>query len=588
MWSREPTHSSNQKRMLEVNSMNILRVRNIEKSFGDRTILHDITFDIQSHERIGLVGLNGAGKTTLANIIYGKTAPDKGTVETGKHQLKVGYLLQSVDYQVHDYVQGDVSSDFLELASELGLKKVHSWEQERFSHLSGGEKLKMALAHIWASNPDILILDEPTNHLDFQGVQWLIEQLHQYKGTVILISHDRYFLDQTITKVFELEDGKLTIYDGHYSAYRTEKKKRYEDHLHQYETQQKHQARIESQVANLQQWAGKAHRTMREQEGFKEYHGVRAKKIDRAVKSKMKRLSMELEKHKVEKPEEEKKVRFQFDASGKRGKRIIEAKKLTKKFGSRPLFQDSHFYMGHGERIGLIGSNGSGKTTFINMLLGEEPLTGGELWKSPSLKIAHLSQDVADMPPTKSPIEALELTGQEDMFHARTILANMGMKESILNQPIQTLSLGERTRVKLTAMLIREHDLLILDEPTNHLDLPSREQLEETLAEFSGTMLIVSHDYYFLNRLCDKLLIIEDGMIKRVEMNLEQYEAKKKQPAVSDKQDKDERLLILETEISAVIGELSLLTPGSEKYLELDAKFLVLSKERRKLLAGDL
>nr|WP_204524905.1 ABC-F type ribosomal protection protein [Priestia abyssalis] len=567
--------------------MNIVRVRNVEKSFGDRTVLRNITFDIQSHDRIGLVGLNGAGKTTLANVIYGKTAPDKGTIETGKQQLKVGYLLQSVDYQVHDYVQEDVSSDFLELASELGLKQVHSWEQDRFSHLSGGEKLKMALAHIWASYPDILILDEPTNHLDFQGVQWLIEQLHQYKGTVILISHDRYFLDQTITKVFELEDGKLTIYDGNYSAYRTEKKKRYEDQLHQYETQQKHKARIESQVANLQQWAGKAHRTMREQEGFKEYHGVRAKKIDRAVKSKMKRLSMELEKHKVEKPAEEKKVRFQFDASGRRGRRIIEAKKLTKTFGSRPLFQGSHFYIGHGERIGLIGANGSGKTTFINMLLGKEPLTSGELWKSDSLKIAYLSQDVADMPSTKSPIEALDLTGKEEMFQARTILANMGMKEDVLNQPIETLSLGERTRVKLTAMLIREHDFLILDEPTNHLDLPSREQLEETLAEFAGTMLIVSHDYYFLNGLCDKLLIIEDGIIKRVEMNLEQYEAKKKQPAVSDEQEKEERLLLLETEISAVIGELSLLTPGSEKYRELDAKFLALSKEKRGLSAND-
>lgn len=585
MRSKKQTNTVNQKWMREVNGTNILRVRNVEKSFGNQTILRDITFDIQLHDRIGLVGLNGSGKTTLANIIYGKTTPDKGTIENGKEQLRVGYLLQSVDYQVNDYVQEHVSSDFLELASELGLKKVHSWEHERFAHLSGGEKLKMTLANIWSSNPDILILDEPTNHLDFQGVQWLIENLRQYKGTVIVISHDRYFLDQTITKVYELQEGKLTAYDGNYSAYRTEKKKRYEDQLHQYETQQKDKARVENQVANLQQWAGKAHHTMREQEGFKEYHGVRAKKIDRAVKSKMKRLSMELEKNKVEKPAEEKKVRFQFDASGKRGKRIIEAKDLTKQFGNRPLFRDSRFYIGYGERIGLVGANGSGKTTFLNMLLGTEPLTSGEIWKSDSLKIAYLSQDVADMPLTKSPIEAFDLTYQEDIFHARTILANMGVKEETLNRPIQTLSLGERTRVKLTGMLIKEYDLLILDEPTNHLDLPSREQLEETLAEFSGTILIVSHDYYFLNRLCDKLLIIEDGMIKRVEMNLEQYEAKKNQPAVRDKQDKEEQLLLLDTEISAVLGELSLLTPGSEKYAELDAKFLALSKEKRELLA---
>ncbi|QNF29227.1 ribosomal protection-like ABC-F family protein [Metabacillus elymi] len=561
--------------------MFILQARNLKKHFGEKPVLEDLSFDLNKNDRIGLVGANGAGKTTLANLIYGDIEPDQGTINRNP-QMRIGYLLQSVDYTVND--DNQLSAEFLERASELGLKKVHSWQEERFSHLSGGEKLKIALAQIWATNPDILILDEPTNHLDFQGVNWLMNQLQEFNGTVILISHDRYFLDKTITKVFELDLGKLTIYNGNYSTYRIEKQKRYEDQLHQYDVQQKYKARVEGQMAQLQQWAGKAHRTMRDQEGFKEYHGVKAKKLDNAINSKMKRLNQELEKNKVDKPIEEKKVRFQFEASKKRGKRIVEAKSLSKTFSNRMLFKESHFYVNHGERIGIIGPNGSGKTTLLNMLLGNETITSGELSISASLNIAYLSQDVADMPISQTAIEALNLSEKDKLFQARTTLANMGMKADKLTQPIGTLSLGERTRIKLTNMLLCENDLLILDEPTNHLDLASREQLEETISKFPGTILIVSHDYYFINKLCNKLLVIEDRKIKRLEMNLEQYELKKKQQITPDKQLLEEELLRVNTEISAVLGELSLLSPESEKYKELDASFLSLTKNKQDLM----
>ncbi|OAS86704.1 ribosomal protection-like ABC-F family protein [Metabacillus litoralis] len=561
--------------------MFILQARNLKKHFGEKPVLEDLTFDLNKNDRIGLVGANGAGKTTLANLIYGDIEPDQGTINRNP-QMRIGYLLQSVDYTVND--DNQLSAEFLERASELGLKKVHSWQEERFSHLSGGEKLKIALAQIWATNPDILILDEPTNHLDFQGVNWLMNQLQEFNGTVILISHDRYFLDKTITKVFELDLGKLTIYNGNYSTYRIEKQKRYEDQLHQYDVQQKYKARVEGQMAQLQQWAGKAHRTMRDQEGFKEYHGVKAKKLDNAINSKMKRLNQELEKNKVDKPIEEKKVHFQFEASKKRGKRIVEAKSLSKTFSNRMLFKESHFYVNHGERIGIIGPNGSGKTTLLNMLLGNETITSGELSISASLNIAYLSQDVADMPISQTAIEALNLSEKDKLFQARTTLANMGMKADKLTQPIGTLSLGERTRIKLTNMLLCENDLLILDEPTNHLDLASREQLEETISKFPGTILIVSHDYYFINKLCNKLLVIEDRKIKRLEMNLEQYELKKKQQITPDKQLLEEELLRVNTEISAVLGELSLLSPESEKYKELDASFLSLTKNKQDLM----
>ncbi|MGM0873321.1 MAG: ribosomal protection-like ABC-F family protein [Bacillota bacterium] len=562
--------------------MSILQARNLKKYFGEKQVLEDLSFDLNGNDRIGLVGSNGAGKTTLANIIYGDLEPDFGTLKTDQHS-RIGYLLQSVNYTVNAYKH--LSAEFLERANELGLKKVYSWQEERFSHLSGGEKLKIALAQIWSTNPDILILDEPTNHLDIQGVNWLVNQLKEFNGAVIVISHDRYFLDKTVTKVFDLELGKLTIYEGNYSVYRAEKKRRYEEQLHQYDVQQKYKARVEGQMTQLKQWAGKAHRTMSEQEGFKEFHGVKAKKLDKAIKSKMKRLNQELEKNKVEKPSEEKKVRFQFEASKKRGKRIVEAKNLSKMFENRTLFKESYFYINNGERIGIIGPNGSGKTTLLNMLVGNDTITDGELSKSESVKIAYLSQDVADMPLSQTAINALNLSESEKLFQARTTLANMGMKADKLNQPIETLSLGERTRIKLTNMLISEYDLLILDEPTNHLDLASREQLEETLSEFAGTILIVSHDYYFINKLCDKLLVIEDNKIKRVEMNLEQFEVSKKQQSTPGKQQIEDELLRVNTEISAVLGELSLLTTESDKYKELDTTFLSLTKRKRDLLA---
>jgi len=562
----------------------MLTVRNIHKHFGDRQILNDVSFEIKKQDRIGLVGINGAGKSTLANLIYGKLEPDAGSIVKNP-ALRIGYLQQSVDYQISN--NSNLSGEFLEKTSELGLSKYQSWDNDRFSHLSGGEKLKIALAEVWSNHPHILLLDEPTNHLDYQGIHWLIEQLDSFKGAVIVISHDRYFLDQTVQQIFDLENGKLTAYEGNYSAFYEKKKKNREVQLHHYQNQQKDIAKVEGQMEQLQQWAGKAHRTMRDQEGMKEFHGVKAKKIDRAIKSKMKRLNNELEKNKVEKPTEDKNIAFQFKGNEKRGKRIIEAKDLTKRFPNRMLFHQSHFFIKHGEKIGIYGPNGSGKTTLLNMFRGEESRTAGNLTISPSLKIASLSQDVADMDISQTGLEALQLSDRDQILKARTILANMGMNAKTLSQCVGTLSLGERTRIKLTNMLLNEYDMLILDEPTNHLDLASRHQLEKTLKDFSGTILVVSHDVYFLQHVCDKLLVFEDQKIKRVEMSIEEYEEKRRtaqESTSSTTQEMEEELLRVNTEISAILGEISLLTPNSEKYHVLDQAFKSLTKKKRELL----
>jgi macrolide transport system ATP-binding/permease protein len=553
-------------------------------NFNLRKILDNISFDIKNGERIGLVGYNGTGKTTLANILTGKLTPDKGFVEKSP-ELKIGYLTQSIDYEGSEFQQS-LSSEgqILQHSSELGLKKVYEWEEKRLNHLSGGEKLKLALSNVWASKPGFLILDEPTNHLDFKGIEWLIEELEKFTGPVLIISHDRHFLDKTVTRIFEIENTKLNFYIGNYSDYQKEKKHRTETQMHHFEVQQRKKEDIEMQMEQLTAWSDKAHRTSTKQGrdyGNKEYHRVKAKNRDKQVKSKMKRLQSELEKNKVEKPLEETKVKFQFDSKGSRGKRIIEAKNLAKSYDERSLFSNCHFYLNHGERIGLLGENGCGKTTLIKMLLGETSISNGELWKSDSLKIAYLSQDVDNLPEDRTALEALGFTDRENILRARTLFANLGLKEQFITKPIGTLSLGERTRVKLVDMLMREYDVLILDEPTNHLDLPSREELEKTLSEFNGTIITVSHDYYFLNKLCDKLLVFDNQRIKRVEMKPEEYFQKEQ---TAEPAEKKETLMIIENRIATILGELSLIDQKNPKYNELDSEFNELLKQKRKLL----
>lgn len=569
----------------------ILKVKDLKKQYGDGVILENVQFELKEGDCIGLVGYNGTGKTTLANLLYGKLSPDGGSI-TRKKELKIGYLLQSVDYSVLDFkdVLADQSGDRLfETTKKLGLEKVQKWEEERLHHLSGGEKLKLALAHVWSTKPDLLILDEPTNHLDFQGIEWLVNQLRTFKGAVLIISHDRYFLDMTVSHIFELENRTLKEYKGNYTYYREEKKRLFEEQRHQYEVQQRYKEKIEGQMENLKNWSDKAHRdstkkgspSERKQMGLKEYNRVKAKKMDIQVRSKMKRLTAELSKNKIEKPNEEAKVMFQFDASGKRGKRILEAKGLEKNFGDLQVIKKSHFYIKHAERIGIIGRNGAGKTTLIRMFQNIEAVTSGELWKSESMKLAYLSQDVNDLREDVTVLNALDLHEREQILKARTIFANIGLNEEKLQQTIGSLSLGERTRVKLVSMILKDYDVLILDEPTNHLDLPSREQLEETLNEFEGTIIIVSHDQYFINKLCDKLLVFENAVVRRVEMKLNEYYAKAKKE--SDESDRENDLMTIDNQLTAVLGKLSVISREDPAFNELDAEYGRLLKEKKKL-----
>ncbi|OCA82289.1 ABC transporter ATP-binding protein [Bacillus sp. FJAT-27225] len=568
--------------------MELIQVRNVKKSLGERDILKDVSFDIWNGEKIGLVGWNGSGKTTLIKLIIGELALDGGTVVKRPESLRVGYLPQSTEYDLTTSFMEN-GNELLETASKLGLERIRDWEEQRLGSLSGGERLKLALAGIWSQNPELLILDEPTNHLDQSGLEWLIASLNKAKQAALIISHDRYFLDETVNKILEIEDGILTAYEGNFTAYRQEKQRRREQQERDYQKQQKKIEMINQQIETFKKWSEKGHREAgkgktpaeNRQAGFKEYGRVQAKKKDIQIRSKLKRLNLELEKHKVERPKEDLNVEFNFETNRSRGKRLLEAKGLAKAFEERKLFEKSHFYIRHGEKIALLGPNGAGKTTFIKMLLGEEPVTRGSLWKSESLKIAYLSQDVNDLPEKKTPLQFLDLEKWEEIARARTLFANMGMKEEKLVNPISALSLGERTRVKLVHMIMQEYDVLILDKPTNHLDLPSREQMEQTLESFSGTLIIVSHDRYFVERLCDKILLIENNRIQRYEMSLKEFLDKKYNHVNLDERNRQEALAVLDTKIAELLGKISLIPKDSVEYMQVDLQLNELIQKKR-------
>jgi macrolide transport system ATP-binding/permease protein len=564
----------------------LLRCIDIEKSFGDLSILKGVSLEIRRGEKIGLVGSNGAGKSTLANIISQEIEADAGKILPYDEDIRIGYLRQAAPYSLNSLnralAQG--KADLLETASQMGLSRVTHWDEERFQALSGGEKTKLALAGVLSSRPDLLILDEPTNHMDIHGVEWLAAEMKKNKGAALIISHDRWFLDQAVTRIYELEWGKAKEYPGNNSFYQQEKQRQFASQLHHYQSEQREQRQIEGEITRLKQWSAKAHQEAGKTDGhLKEYGRKKAKLRDQQIKSRIKMLERKRTEG-TERPREESRPQFEFEAAGKRGRRIIEATGLSKGYGQRTLFTDSDFFIRRGEKLGLIGPNGCGKTTLIRIILGQEKQDGGELWRSPSLKPGFLSQEITDIDTEKNALEIMGVSQKDEVTQVRTMLANMGFDAAMVAKPVAKLSLGEGTRLKLAAMIIQQHDLLILDEPTNHLDLHSREELEATLLGYDGTIIIASHDRYLLERVCDKLLVFADRTITKLAYGFREYKQKAEETGAGLKAKTDkENLLVIETRMAWVINELGKYTPEDEQYVELDQEFQRLVEKKREL-----
>ena len=516
-----------------------ISVSNLVKEFEVGTkILDGLTFQVDTGERVGLLGPNGCGKTTLLRILTGAMDYDEGEVmiAPGKRmglisQIPVypeGYTVEDVlatAFEPLRKMEDELARLTREMASGTdpalmsrydklttayeaaggyetdtrinkvcnGLSIPQAMREQLFESLSGGEKTRVNLARLILEDTDILLLDEPTNHLDLRATEWLEEYLGKFKGTVLTVSHDRYFLDQVVDRIIEIQEGRAEFYQGSYSFYAVEKERRYEEKLKQYEKEQAKIEQLEKAAEQMRVWA---------------YSGM--DKTFKRVKSMEKRI----ERMRVtDRPKKERKMEVRFGEREFRGDEVLTIKGLTKGFGGRTLFSGLGLEVAGGERIALIGDNGSGKTTLLKMILGEEAPDGGKVRMGPTVKVGYLPQHVRFDHPERSLVDTLIYAQDCTAQSARNRLAAFKFRGEDVFKPVSALSGGEQSRLRLCMLMDEKINLLVLDEPTNHLDIQSREWIEEAVEEYEGNLLFVSHDRYFIDRFASRIWLLENGQI---------------------------------------------------------------------------
>ncbi|MCE9646274.1 MAG: ATP-binding cassette domain-containing protein [Chloroflexi bacterium] len=527
--------------------MNQLQLANITLVLGAKRIFENLSWEIQAGQKIGLIGANGAGKSSLFKLIEGEHSPELGGSITRARLITTGYLSQQPELdltltafeaalagnprvaEVHAELErvenslGDpeVYGDERKLQSALEvqhklIEEYHALGGDSYpgrvrglllglglaegelgkplSVLSGGQKKLVGLARLLLVRPDILLLDEPDNHLDLPGKMFLEKLIREYEGTVVLISHDRYLLDAAVTHIAELEDGKLSVFEGDYSSYIADKEMRMARQEELFRAQKHEINRLEASIKRYAIW-GKIY----DNEDFA-----------RKAKSMQKRLD---KMDKVEKPILERK-RMELRLSGWRGSnKVLEFSNVSKSFGSRRVLSDLNETIWHGERVGLIGPNGAGKSVLLRTVLGTETPDTGEVKIGPSISIGHYAQEHETLDFNQTVVDAVRYAGEMSEGRATAFLLHYLFTYKQVSQKIGELSGGERSRLQLALVVLSGANFLLLDEPTNNLDIASAEVLEQALEEFEGTVLVISHDRYFLDRTVERLLVLEDGRL---------------------------------------------------------------------------
>jgi len=530
----------------------------VGKSYGGNTVFENICFEIHERDRVGLTGRNGSGKTTLFKLLAGAEVPDTGKIHWRKG-CEIGYLAQIPDYpagmkaidvlktaftyllemektmkkmeqqMANENVPDQLNKligEYGELQDQFALNNGYEMDSQierisngldissllnkDFSILSGGEKTKVCLAHMLLKSPNLLLLDEPTNHLDIKAVEWLADFIKNYEGTVVLISHDRYFLDETAGRILDLEGGEITLYQTNYSGFVKEKEERLMREFQQYEEQQKKIKKMKEAIKRLREWANQCtppNAGLHKRASSMEKALHRMEKLDRPVLNR-KKMNMDLE------------------ASERSGKDVVLMKEVSKSFGSKHLFQNVSMHIQFRDRTAIVGDNGSGKSTLVKMILGELEPDAGEIRRGSNLKVGYLSQHVFADADDQSVIDAFKEGLAVTEGEARHILAGFLFYGYTVFRKVSQLSGGEKMRLRLAQLMHRDINFLILDEPTNHLDIESREVLEEALEEFNGTILAVSHDRYFINRIFSKIYWIDQKELHYYEGNYDRARKK--------------------------------------------------------------
>ena len=538
--------------------MIILSAQSIAKSFGVNAVLKDVSLTLEQGERMGLVGVNGCGKSTLMRIIAGLDAPDSGEIALSRG-VRVGYLAQqdmatggsSVWAELEQVYEPVFEMEKRLRALELDMEQAHedaarfaqlsaeydrlmqrfeesdgySWRsmvsgvlnglgfkppqyEQSVDSLSGGEKTRLCLARLLLQKPDLLLLDEPTNHLDMETLTWLEAYLSAYRGSVLVISHDRYFLDHVCTCMVEILMGQSEQYRGNYTRYIAQRQERFETRLRAYELQQKEIERQQAIIAR--------------------YRMYNREKSIRAAESREKALErME----KLDKPVDERAIHFRFEARRRTGEDVLTIKEVSKTFGEKHLFGPLDLHVRAGDRIALIGPNGVGKSTLIKLITGDVPADSGTIRYGANVDVGYYDQHQSTLHPDKTVLdEVWDRFPQMEQSDVRGALGMFLFTGDDVFKPIKTLSGGEKGRVALTALMLRKDNLLLLDEPTNHLDMDSREVLEDALSGFAGTIITVSHDRYFINRVADRVIEMRPDGVTEYMGNYDDYLEKKNRP----------------------------------------------------------
>ena len=532
-----------------------ISVKGLVKSFEvGQTLLDGLSFEISEGECVGIMGRNGCGKTTLFRLLTGELTPDEGeiTIASGKRlglisqipHYPAGYsaedvlrtafasleairrkmdalaekltasapkaLLDEYDRLSNAYLTGGgygQDTEIDKICNGLGIPQ--EMRKQEFDRLSGGEKTRVNLARLLLEKTDILLLDEPTNHLDLKSVEWLEEYLLKFKGTVLTISHDRFFLDRVVGRIIEITGGKADFYSGNYTFYLQEKQERFNRQLKQYEQEQAKLKQLGYTVERMKGW------------------GINNRVLYRramSIQHRMERIE------KTERPTKEKTLRARFGEKDFHGDEVLSVKGLTKRFGDRTLFSDITLKVVGGERIALLGDNGTGKTTFLRVLLGE--LAGeGKIKFGPSVKWAYLPQVIHFAHPERTLYDTMLYEKNCTPQSARDRLGAFLFSGEDVFKTVGTLSGGEQSRLRLCMLMDEKINLLILDEPTNHLDVASREWVECAVDEYEGTLLFVSHDRYFVDKFATRIWELEDGKIRDFPCGYAKYRAIKEHEA---------------------------------------------------------